>query len=56
MTANGWFQISVFLLVVLAITKPLGVYMTRVFSGERTFFDPVARPVERRLYRFDRRG
>jgi len=51
MTANGWFQISVFLLVVLTITKPLGVYMARVFSGERTFFDPVARPVERLLYR-----
>ena len=51
MTANGWFQIFLFLALILAITKPLGVYMARVFSNERTFFDPVARPVERLLYR-----
>jgi len=51
MTGNGWFQIFFFLLVVLAITKPLGVYMTRVFSGEKTFLDPVMRPIERLLYR-----
>jgi len=51
MTANGWFQIGVYLLVVLAITKPMGVFMTRVFGGERTFLDPVMRPVERLLYR-----
>jgi len=51
MTANGWFQIALFLAVIFAITKPLGVFMARVFSGERTFFDPVARPVERLLYR-----
>jgi K+-transporting ATPase ATPase A chain len=51
MTANGWLQILIFFALVLAVTKPLGVYMARVFSGERTFFDPVARPVERLLYR-----
>ena len=51
MTANGWFQIILFLGVILLVTKPLGVFMARVFSGERTFFDPVARPVERLLYR-----
>jgi potassium-transporting ATPase potassium-binding subunit len=51
MTTNGWMQIFVFLVLVLAITKPLGVFMARVFSGERTFFDPVVRPVERLLYR-----
>jgi len=51
MTANGWFQIVFFLLVVLALTKPLGVFMTRVFNRERTFLDPVLRPVERLLYR-----
>jgi len=51
MTANGWFQIFLFLALILAITKPLGVYMARVFGRERTFFDPVARPVERLLYR-----
>ncbi len=51
MTPNGWFQIAVFLALILAITKPLGVFMARVFSGERTFLDPVLRPVERALYR-----
>ena len=51
MTTNGWMQIFVFLALILAITKPLGVFMARVFSGERTFLDPVARPLERLLYR-----
>jgi len=51
MTANGWIQILVFLALILAVTKPLGVFMARVFNRERTFFDPVARPVERLLYR-----
>jgi potassium-transporting ATPase potassium-binding subunit len=51
MTANGWFQIVFFLLVVLALTKPLGVFMTRVFNRERTFLDPVLRPLERLIYR-----
>ncbi|HUB01285.1 MAG TPA: potassium-transporting ATPase subunit KdpA [Terriglobales bacterium] len=51
MTANGWFQIVLFLAIILAITKPLGVFMARVFSGERTFLDPVLRPIERLLYR-----
>ncbi|MGA1999423.1 MAG: potassium-transporting ATPase subunit KdpA [Terriglobales bacterium] len=51
MTANGWLQIIVFLLLILAVTKPLGVYMARVFSRERTFMDPVLRPIERLLYR-----
>ena len=51
MTANGWFQIGLYLLLLLAITKPMGVYMARVFSGEKTFMDPMLRPVERLLYR-----
>jgi K+-transporting ATPase ATPase A chain len=51
MTANGWLQIGVYLLVLLAITKPMGVFMARVFAGEKTFLDPVLRPVERLLYR-----
>jgi potassium-transporting ATPase potassium-binding subunit len=50
MTANGWFQIILFLLVILAVTKPLGVFMTRVFNRERTFLDPIVRPLERLLY------
>ena len=51
MTANGWFQILVFLALILAVTKPMGVFMARVFNRERTFMDPVLRPVERLLYR-----
>jgi potassium-transporting ATPase potassium-binding subunit len=51
MTTNGWMQILVFLALILAITKPLGVFMARVFSRERTFLDPVVRPIERLLYR-----
>jgi K+-transporting ATPase ATPase A chain len=51
MTTNGWIQIFVFLALILAITKPLGVFMARVFSRERTFLDPVFRPIERLLYR-----
>ena len=51
MTANGWLQIGIYLLVLLTITKPMGVFMARVFAGEKTFLDPVLRPVERLLYR-----
>jgi potassium-transporting ATPase potassium-binding subunit len=51
MTLNGWIQIFLFLVLIFAVTKPLGVFMTRVFNRERTFLDPVARPVERLLYR-----
>ncbi|HTZ99748.1 MAG TPA: potassium-transporting ATPase subunit KdpA [Candidatus Aquilonibacter sp.] len=51
MTANGWLQIFLFFAALLAVTKPLGVFMTRVFSGEKTFLDPVLRPVERLIYR-----
>src|SRR5436853_4100902 len=51
MTANGWFQILLFFALVLLVTKPLGIFMTRVFSRERTFLDPVLRPLERSLHR-----
>jgi K+-transporting ATPase ATPase A chain len=51
MTINGWLQIFVFLGLIFAVTKPLGVFMARVFAGERTFLDPVLRPIERLLYR-----
>src|SRR5262249_12321836 len=51
MTANGWFQILLFFVLVLLVTKPLGIFMTRVFNRERTFLDPVLRPIERLLYR-----
>jgi len=51
MTAIGWGQIALFSLVLLALTKPMGAYMARVFEGERTLLDPVLGPVERLLYR-----
>lgn len=46
MTANGWIQIVVYCAIILALVKPLGWYMTRVFNGERTFLSPALRPVE----------
>src|ERR1700722_6684529 len=51
MTSNGWVQIFVFLAVIFVITKPLGIFMARVFGGERTFLDFALRPIERLLYR-----
>jgi potassium-transporting ATPase potassium-binding subunit len=51
MTLNGWLQILVYIAIIIAITKPVGVFMTRVFNGERTFLHPVMRPIERLLYR-----
>jgi K+-transporting ATPase ATPase A chain len=51
MTFNGWLQIALFCAAVVALVKPLGWYMTRVFSGERTFLSPVLRPIEVGLYR-----
>ena len=50
MTINGWLQILVFCGILIALVKPLGGYMTRVFSGERTLLSPVLVPVERGLY------
>jgi potassium-transporting ATPase potassium-binding subunit len=54
MTGNGWFQILFFLLVIFLVTKPLGVFITRVFSHEKTFLDPALRPVEKLIYRLIR--
>ncbi|WP_348266941.1 potassium-transporting ATPase subunit KdpA [Edaphobacter paludis] len=51
MTANGWFQIFFFFALVLICAKPLGIYMARVFERERTFVDPLLRPIERLIYR-----
>jgi K+-transporting ATPase ATPase A chain len=51
MTANGWYQIGLFVAVIFLITKPLGIYLVRVFERQRTFLDPVLRPVEKILYR-----
>jgi potassium-transporting ATPase potassium-binding subunit len=51
MTANGWLQILIYIAIVIALAKPVGLFMTHVFNGERTFLHPVLRPVERLLYR-----
>src|SRR5215472_11435038 len=51
MTINGWVQILLFFAVVLVLTRPAGIFMTKVFSRERTWLDPVLRPVERLLYK-----
>src|SRR6476646_6464033 len=51
MTINGWLQIGLFLVLIFMVTKPLGVFMARVFNREKTFMDPVLRPIERLLYR-----
>jgi potassium-transporting ATPase potassium-binding subunit len=51
MTANGWFQILLFLVLVFLVTKPIGIFLTKVFNRERMFLDPVLRPIERLFYR-----
>jgi potassium-transporting ATPase potassium-binding subunit len=50
MTPNGFLQIGIFFVVILALAKPMGVFITKVFAGERTFLHPVLRPVERLFY------
>ena len=51
MTLNGWLQILFFLALVFLVTKPMGVFMARVFNREKTLMDPLLRPIERLLYR-----
>jgi K+-transporting ATPase ATPase A chain len=50
MTVIGWIQIILYCAIIVALVKPLGWYMTRVFNGERTFLSPILRPVEAGLY------
>jgi len=54
MTFTGWLQIAVVFLSVLVCVKPLGLFMARVFAGERTFLTPVLGPLERGIYRICR--
>jgi len=51
MTVIGWVQILLYCAIIVAMTPVLGAYMTRVFSGERTFLSPVLRPVEVAIYK-----
>jgi potassium-transporting ATPase potassium-binding subunit len=54
MTINGLAQILFFFALILAVTKPLGLFMAHVFNRERTFLDPVLRPLERLIYKLTR--
>jgi len=51
MTLNGWLQILLFIAIIIAIAKPVGIFMTHVFNGERTFLHWALRPIERLIYR-----
>lgn len=51
MTANGFLQLAIFLLVLLLLTKPLGSYMTKIFTGEKTLLSKVLSPLENLVYR-----
>ena len=51
MNALGVFQIVLYLVVLVALVRPLGAFMARVYEGERTFLSPLLAPVERLIYR-----
>src|SRR6478736_9871926 len=51
MTVNGWLQILLFLLATFLVTPALGGFMARVFTRQRTWLDPMCRPLERLVYR-----
>src|ERR1700739_1046706 len=51
MTANGWLQFAIYSIVLILTVRPVGIYLARVFEGQRTFLDPVFRPVERLFYK-----
>jgi len=51
MSANGWLQFAIFSAVLLASVRPVGIYLARVLEGERTWLDPVLRPIERLIYK-----
>jgi K+-transporting ATPase ATPase A chain len=49
-TINGWAQIALFAVIIIAITPVLGAYMTKIFNGNRTFLSFILRPIERAIY------
>ena len=51
MSVNGWLQFAIFSAILLASVRPVGIYLARVFEGERTWLDPVLRPFERLIYK-----
>jgi K+-transporting ATPase ATPase A chain len=51
LSANGWIQFAIYSIVLLLTVRPVGTYLARVMEGERTWLDPVLRPIERLIYR-----
>ena len=51
MTANGWLQFAIYCIVLLLTVRPVGIYLARVFEGQRTWLDPILRPCERLIYK-----
>jgi K+-transporting ATPase ATPase A chain len=51
MSANGWLQYALFSLILLATVRPVGGYLARVLEGDRTWLDPILRPIERLIYK-----
>jgi K+-transporting ATPase ATPase A chain len=51
MNAIGVFQILLYLTALVALAKPLGAFMARIYAGERTFLSPIVGPIERGIYR-----
>jgi K+-transporting ATPase ATPase A chain len=51
MSVNGWLQFTIYSLILLATVRPVGIYLARVLEGERTWLDPILRPIERLVYK-----
>jgi potassium-transporting ATPase potassium-binding subunit len=51
MTGNGWLQFAVYAVVLLASVRPMGIYLARVLEGERTWLDPILKPIEKLIYK-----
>jgi K+-transporting ATPase ATPase A chain len=51
MSVNGWLQFAIFSVILLASVRPVGIYLARVLEGERTWLDPILRPIERLIYK-----
>jgi K+-transporting ATPase ATPase A chain len=51
MSANGWLQFAIYSLILLATVRPVGIYLARVLEGERTWLNPIFRPIERLIYK-----
>jgi len=54
MTSQSLLQVVLYIVVLVALAKPLGVFMANVYEGQRTFLSPVLRPIERLVYRVAR--